>query len=122
MTKILSNAYCGVATFLALTFLMFYCASATAAAQDQTAQSVFNSTCASCHGQNGSPTAVGKSLSAPDLTSGPVQSQSTAQLQRIISDGKANMPPFKTSLSAAQISSIVAYIRTLPKQHKSGTH
>jgi mono/diheme cytochrome c family protein len=33
-----------------------------------------------------------------------------------MSDGKNNMPPFKSSLSEAQIDSLVAYIRTFSKQ------
>jgi mono/diheme cytochrome c family protein len=81
---------------------------AAAAAQHQSARNVFNSTCASCHCQNGVPTAVGKSLNAPELGSAAVQKQTTAQLQQIISGGKGNMPPFQASLSEAQISSLAA--------------
>jgi hypothetical protein len=38
---------------------------------------------------------------------------SNAQLAQIISDGKATMPSFKSSLSEDQIHSLVAHIRTL---------
>ena len=58
---------------------------AATAAQHQSGRNVFNTTCASCHGQNGVPTAVGKSLNG----SAAVQKQTTAQLQQIISEGKA---------------------------------
>lgn len=82
----------------------------------QSAKILFKKTCESCHGQNGSPTAVGKSVNAPELGSQVVQSHTDAQLQQIVSDGKGNMPPFSGSLSETQIRSLVAYIRTLPKQ------
>jgi mono/diheme cytochrome c family protein len=51
-------------------------------------------------------------LSAPDLNSPTVQNQGDAQLRQMISNGKGNMPAFKSSLSDAQIDSLVAYIRT----------
>ena len=94
---------------------------AATAAQHQSGRNVFNSTCASCHGQNGVPTAVGKSLNAPELGSAAVQKQTTAQLQQIISEGKGNMPPFKGSLSEAQINSLVIYVRTFSKKGKQTT-
>jgi mono/diheme cytochrome c family protein len=91
---------------------------AFAAPQDQSAKSTFDAKCASCHGKNGAGTPVGKSLQAPHLGSPQVESQSEAQLRQIISEGKGNMPPFKGSLSDAQIDSLVAYIRTFSKQQK----
>lgn len=98
--------------------LLLQSVSAMAESQDQSARNVFNSTCATCHGQNGIPTEVGKSLKAPDLGSATVQKQTTTQLQQIISDGKGNMPPFKSSLSEAQIDSLIAYVRTFSKRGK----
>ncbi len=89
-----------------------------AVAQEQTGRSLFSHNCATCHGQTGSPTAVGKSLNAPDLTSAPVQGQGDAELQQIISGGKGNMPAFKDKLSQAQIDSLVAYIHKFSKSHK----
>ena len=89
-----------------------------AAPQDQTGQTLFKRNCATCHSQNGTPTAVGKSLNAPDLGSAPVQDQTNAQLQQIISSGKDNMPAFKDKLSPAEIDSLVAYVHTLSKRNK----
>jgi cytochrome c6 len=89
-----------------------------AAPQDQTGQTLFKRNCATCHSQNGTPTAVGKSLNAPDLGSEPVQSQTNAQLQQVISNGKDNMPAFKDKLSQAEIDSLVAYVHTLSKRSK----
>lgn len=85
---------------------------------DQTGQTIFSHNCATCHSQNGTPTAVGKSLNAPDLGSAPVQSQTNAQLGQIVSNGKGNMPAFKDKLSQAEIDSLVAYVHTVSKQHK----
>jgi mono/diheme cytochrome c family protein len=91
---------------------------ALAAPAGQGAQSAFNSTCASCHGKNGTPTTVGKSLNAPDLGSTTVQNHTNPELQQIIGSGKGNMPAFKDHLSEAQIDSLVSYIRTFSKRHK----
>lgn len=102
----------------ALILLLLRSVPAVAMPQDHSARNLFNSTCASCHGQSGVPTAVGKSLNAPNLGSTAVQKQTTAQLQQIISDGKGNMPPFKGSLSEAQIDSLITYIRVFSKKVK----
>ncbi|MGA2353994.1 MAG: cytochrome c [Terriglobales bacterium] len=103
---------------LAALFFVLQCPTVLAAPQGQPGASVFNSTCASCHGRNGTPTAVGKSLNAPDLGSTAVQSHTDADLHQIIANGKGNMPPFKNSLSDAQIDALIAYIRTFSGQHK----
>jgi mono/diheme cytochrome c family protein len=41
---------------------------------------------------------------------------SDAELAKTISDGKGGMPPFKSSLSEAQIHALVRYVRSL--RHK----
>src|SRR5208282_2813906 len=69
--------------------------------------------CAMCHGQDGSGSLVGQSISVPDLRSPVAQKLSDAQLARIISDGKGRMPSFKNSLSEAQIRGLVTYVRLL---------
>lgn len=110
--------YCGSIVLVAVILLSLHSASGAAAPPDENARNVFNSTCASCHGQGGVPTAVGKSLNAPNLGSAAVQKQTTAQLQQIISEGKGNMPPFKGSLSEAQISSLISYVRSFSRKAK----
>src|ERR1700746_1879129 len=84
---------------MAVIFLVLSCSSAKSVAQDQSTRNLFNNNCASCHGQHGIPRAVGKSLNVPTLSSAAVRSQTDVQLRQIISDGKGNMPPFKSSLS-----------------------
>jgi mono/diheme cytochrome c family protein len=109
--------YTTVFAFMTL-LVVLQAATALAAPQGQTARTLFKSTCASCHGQNGAPTAVGTSLNAPHLDSAAVQSQTDAQLHEVIANGKGNMPPFQGRLSEAQINSLVAYIHTFSGQHK----
>ena len=121
MTEIIEKAegrtqHCGWIVVATATLLLMHSVPALAAAQDHSARNLFNSTCASCHGQSGVPTAVGKSLNAPDLGTTSVQKQTTAQLQQIISEGKGNMPPFKGSLSESQIESVITYIRMFSKR------
>lgn len=113
-----STGYCGSIVLVTVILLLLHSVPALAAPQDHSARNMFSSTCASCHGQSGVPTAVGKSLNAPDLGSTAVQKQTTAQLQQIISEGKGNMPPFKSSLSEAQIDSLITYIRTFSRKAK----
>jgi cytochrome c6 len=74
---------------------------------------VYKSNCATCHGQDGGGTAVGKSLKAADLRSAEVQSKPDAELTQVISDGKGNMPGFKGTISDDQIHAVLAHVRTL---------
>lgn len=73
----------------------------------------FRTKCATCHGQDGGGSTVGKSMNVPDLRSPAVQKLPDAQLAQIISDGKGGMPSFKGSLSEGQIHSLVSYVRSL---------
>jgi len=66
-----------------------------------------------CHGQDGAGSDVGKSMNVPDLRSQAVQKQPDAELAQVISNGKAGMPPFKSSLNEDQIHGLVTYIRSL---------
>jgi cytochrome c553 len=113
-----STTFCGRVVAVTMLCIVLNCVTALAAPKAQGAQTLFNSTCASCHSQNGTPTAVGKSLNAPDLGLTDVQKHTDIELQQIISNGKGNMPPFKGNLSEAQINSLAAYIRSFSKQRK----
>jgi len=86
-------------------------AAATPAPDDAGAQ-VFKTNCVVCHGADGTGSPTGKALKAPDLTSEAVQKLTAAQMATQVSDGKNNMPPFKSTLSKDQISAVVAYVRT----------
>ena len=82
-------------------------------APDTAASTTFRTKCAMCHGPDGAGSEVGKSMNVPDLRSPAVQKLPDAQLAQIISDGKGGMPPFKSSLSEAQVHSLVTYVRSL---------
>ena len=82
--------------------------------QDSAASSAtFRTKCAMCHGQDGAGSDVGKTMNVPDLRSQAVQKLPDAELAQVISNGKAGMPPFKSSLSEDQIHGLVTYIRSL---------
>ncbi len=103
-------------TFASAILLVFFVVSIVRADRgpDSAASSAtFRTKCAMCHGPDGSGSAVGKSMNVPDLRSPAVQNLPDAQLAQIISDGKGGMPPFKSSLSADQVHSLVAYIHSL---------
>jgi cytochrome c6 len=78
-----------------------------------TSSATFRTKCAMCHGQDGAGSEVGKSMNVPDLRSSVVRKLPDAQLAQIISDGKGGMPPFKSSLSEAQIHDLVSHVRSL---------
>jgi mono/diheme cytochrome c family protein len=86
--------------------------SVSARADDSAA--VYKAKCASCHAADGSgDTAVGKKLKLRDLSALDVQKLSDAELTKVIADGKAKMPGYAKKLTAEQIKSLVAMIRTM---------
>lgn len=94
----------------------------TARAGEDTAaaKAAFKTKCAICHSLDGSgQNATGKSLNVPDLRSEAVQKKSDADLAKMISDGKDNMPSFKENSTEAEIKGLVAYIRELGRQKKA---
>ena len=111
------NAHRGGLMILSL-FIVGTLHSVALAAQppDQAARNAFNTNCVTCHGEGGSgDTAVGKSLHVPDFHSSVIQKQSDAQLHRAIASGQGSMPAFSSTLTTAQIDSLVSYIRALAK-------
>jgi cytochrome c6 len=94
--------------------LIVVLAASPADSQDSaTGAGVYKSKCATCHGQDGGGTAVGKSLKAADLRSAEVQNKSDAELTQSISEGKGNMPGFKGNITDEEIRAVVTHIRTL---------
>jgi mono/diheme cytochrome c family protein len=107
--------------------LSFAVAPGSAAAEDSAGVNVYKAKCMTCHAKDGSgDTAVGKSLQSADLRSPEVQKKSDADLTESISEGKGNMPSFKTMLSADEIHSVLGFVRNLaaksgaPAKKKSG--
>ena len=96
-----------------LTLAVASIARANPAPDSADGSATYRTKCAMCHGPDGAGSQVGKSMNVPDLRSPAVQNLPDAQLAQIISDGKGGMPPFKSSLSADQVHSLVAYIHSL---------
>lgn len=81
----------------------------------------FETTCATCHSANGSPTKTGRSLGAPDLRSSKVQKSLPAKLRSQIINGSSNMPPFGALLTPFEIDALVSYVKTLGNTAKPST-
>lgn len=86
----------------------------TVAAAQAKGQDVFKAKCAMCHGPDGSgSTSMGKSLGLKPLGGADVQKMSDADMVALINNGKGKMPAYKGKLTDAQISDVVAFMRTL---------
>src|SRR5438270_3860675 len=84
-----------------LTTLTLAGLSATAglAADAKAGQAIYEKSCKSCHGADGTPNpAIGKMMKVEmkNLGSADVQAHSDADLAKIISEGKGKMKPVKT--------------------------
>lgn len=80
-------------------------------------QSVYDRSCKSCHGADGTANpAIVKMMKVEiaDLKSSEVQSMSDAQLKAVIAEGKGKMKPIR-SVTGADADNVVAYIRSLKK-------
>jgi mono/diheme cytochrome c family protein len=77
-----------------------------------TANPIFQSNCAKCHGK----TAEGHHFGGPALASEKVASSSTDNLRAIISDGKGHMPKYAGKLTPAEIDTLVQQIEALNKK------
>ena len=94
--------------------LLLAAAPGSAVADDAAGANVYKAKCLTCHAKDGSGnTPVGKSLQSADLRSPEVQKKSDAELTESISEGKGNMPAFKTLLSEDEVHSVLGYVRTL---------
>lgn len=78
---------------------------------------VYTKYCAKCHLEDGKGL---ESLKPPNFTDAKWQAAHTnAAIAKGIREGKATMPPFKDSLTAAQINALVKHIRAFkPKAAK----
>src|SRR5713101_9165466 len=96
--------------FVGLTLFVVSMVRASPGPDSAASSATFRTKCATCHGQDGGGSEVGKSMNVPDLRSPEVQKLPDAELAKVISDGKGGMPPFKGSLSEDQIHALVKQI------------
>jgi len=76
----------------------------------------YKAKCMMCHAADGSGnTPAGKSMGALPLNSAALIKASDADLIAATTNGKLKMPAYKSQLTAAQITDVIAYIRTLQK-------
>lgn len=81
---------------------------------------LFSDNCETCHGKDGTgDTSSGKLLGAANLTSAKIQDQSNARLAHVISEGKGQMPPFKSILTHQQVQDVLKYVREFGKKKTS---
>jgi cytochrome c6 len=109
--EILRRRFGTVGALMAVISFGFLGFATTACAADDAA-SAFKNNCVVCHAADGTGSATGKALNAPDLNSAAVQKLTAAQMIDTISNGKNNMPPFKGILSDDQIKDVVTYLRS----------
>jgi len=80
-------------------------------------QKVFDTTCAQCHGPDGTGnTVVGKAVGAKNLGSAEAKKMTDAEIHTQIEQGKNNMPPFGGTLNKAQIDSLIPVVRGFGKK------
>ena len=102
-----------LAFFVGLTLFVVSVVQADPRPNSAASVATFRTKCAMCHGPDGRGSAVGNSMSVPDLRSPAVQKPADAELAQVISKGKGGMPSFKNSLNDEQIHALVAYVRFL---------
>jgi mono/diheme cytochrome c family protein len=92
-------------------------AAATLQAADAKAgQAVYEKSCKSCHGLDGTPNAaIAKMMKVEmkDLKSPEVQAMSDDDLKKVITEGKGKMKPVASASASA--ADVVAYVRTWKK-------
>ena len=82
-----------------------------------TGAATYKSKCQMCHAADGSgSTPAGKSTKAVPFSAPEIVSKSDADLVAITKNGKGKMPAYAGKLTDAQITDVVAHIRTLQKK------
>jgi mono/diheme cytochrome c family protein len=104
---------------IVLTAFALACLSAAAvsAADAKAGQAVYEKSCKSCHGADGTANpALAKMMKVDihDLKSADVQSMTDDDLKKIITDGKGKMKPV-SAVSGSAADNVVAYVRSLKK-------
>jgi mono/diheme cytochrome c family protein len=104
-------------TILTITAAAVLCASAAFAADAKAGQAIYDKSCKSCHGVDGTPNpAVAKMMKVEikDLKSPEVQAHSDADLKKVITDGQGKMKPI-ASVTGGSADDVVAYVKSLKK-------
>ncbi len=102
-----------------ITAVTLVCLSAVAAlaADAKAGQAVYDRSCKSCHGTDGTPNpGIEKMMKVTmeDLKSPAVQGLSNDEIKKVITGGKGKMKPV-TSVSGGDLDNVAAYIHALKK-------
>ena len=104
-------------TFLPI-FLVAASAGAALAAGDAAAgKAVYDKSCKTCHGADGTANAnIAKMMKVDikNLGSAEVQALSDADLKKIVTDGQGKMKPIKV-VTGKDLDNVIAYVRSLKK-------
>ena len=95
----------------------FWLAGSAWAADVTAGQAVYDKSCKTCHGSDGTPNAgVAKALNADikDLRSAEVQGMSNDQIKKVVAEGKGKMRAVKT-VAGGDLDNVAAYVHTLKK-------
>ena len=104
-------------TFVGTLALLGIAAVPVMAADAKAGQAVYDKSCKSCHGADGTPNAaIAKMMKVEmqDLKSPEVQGMSDADIKKIMTEGKGKMKPVKT-VTGADADNVVAYVKSLKK-------
>jgi mono/diheme cytochrome c family protein len=104
---------------IVLTTLALACLKTTSAsaADAKAGQAVYDRSCKSCHGPDGTPNpAIAKMMKVDmkDLKSAEIQAMSDDDIKKVITEGKGKMRPV-SSVSGTALDDVVAYVRSLKK-------
>ena len=102
-------------TILIVLGLAAAAANTVQAADANAGKAVYQKSCKSCHGPDGTPNAaVAKMMKVDmkDLKSSEVQAMSDDDLKKVIANGKGKMKPI-ASVSGADADNVAAYVKSL---------
>jgi mono/diheme cytochrome c family protein len=103
--------------YLTMVTLALAAAAAMYAADAKAGKTVYDTSCKSCHGPDGTPNpAVAKMMKVEikDLKSPDVQSMSDADIATVITKGKGKMQPIK-AVTGKSADDVAAYVHSLKK-------
>ena len=103
--------------YLTMFALALAAAAAMYAADAKAGKALYDTSCKSCHGPDGTPNAtVAKMMKVEmkDLKSSEIQGMSDADIAGVITKGKGKMPAMK-AVTGKAVDDVVAHVRSLKK-------
>lgn len=91
-----------------MTRILFALAALSLAGVAHADAALYAKRCASCHGKDGKPSAMGAKMGAKDLGATKLTEQ---EIAAVISDGKGKMTAYKGKLTEAEIQSLAKYVK-----------